>query len=170
MAIKNYTTKIAVEKTVSEIEVILSKHGAKKILKDYDGAGYVTGISFMVDTPAGQIPFKLPIDLQAWTALINRAVEDRKLPKRFWDDADQARRTGWRVIKDWIDAQLAIVETQTVTIEQVFLPYAFDFRTNKTMYQKFLEQTDKFVALPEGEMSKEFKQDEENLVEGDKND
>ena len=149
MPIKNYTTKIAVEKTVSEIEVLLARHGAKKILKDYDGAGNVTGISFMVETPAGNIPFQLPIDLKAWTALINKAVDNRKLPHRFREDADQARRTGWRVIKDWIDAQLAIVETQTVTIEQVFLPYAFDIRSNETMYQKFIKKRETFVALEE---------------------
>lgn len=156
MAIKNYTTKIAVEKTVSEIEVILSKHGAKKILKDYDGGGHVCGISFMVETPAGGIPFKLPIDLKAWVSLVNRAVDERKLPQRFLHDADQARRVGWRVIKDWIDAQLAIVETQTVTIEQVFLPYAYDLRTDETMYEKFLSKREEFVALEEP--SKEFKQ------------
>ncbi len=163
MAIKNYTTKIAVKKTVSEIESILSKHGAKKILKDYDGAGYVTGISFMVETPGGSIPFKLPIDLRAWVCLINRAVDDKKLPQRFRHDADQARRTGWRVIKDWIDAQLAIVETQTVTIEQVFLPYAYDLRTDETMYQKFLSKREEFVALEEP--TKEFKQNDEDLNE-----
>ena len=164
MAIKNYTTKIAVEKTVAEIELILSKHGANKILKDYNGAGYITGISFMVETPAGSIPFKLPIDLPAWTALINRAVEEKKLPLRFENDADQARRVGWRVIKDWVDAQLAIVETQTVSIEQVFLPYAFDALTNKTVYEKFLEHTDKFIALPEN--TKEFEQNEKDLDKG----
>ncbi len=159
MPIKNYTTKIAVEKTIAEIEAILSAHGAKKILKDYDGAGNVTGISFMIETPAGNIPFKLPIDLKAWVALINKAVDSTKLPKRFREDADQARRVGWRVIKDWIDAQLAIVETKTVKIEEVFLPYAYDYQTEKTMFQKFTEQTDKFIAIQEP--TKEFKQNQE---------
>ena len=161
MPIKNYTTKIAVEKTVSEIELILSKHGAKKILKDYNGGGYVTGISFMVETPTGNIPFKLPIDLKAWVTLINKAVENKKLPQRFRHDADQARRTGWRVIKDWIDAQLAIVETQTVTIEQVFLPYAYDLRTDETIYQKFLNKRGQFIAIEE--TTKEFKQNQKEL-------
>jgi len=36
---------------------------------------------------------------------------------------DQSRRVGWRIIRQWLEAQLAIVETQMVTIEQVFLPY-----------------------------------------------
>ena len=161
MPIKNYTTKIPVAKTVSEIEVILSNHGAKKILKDYDGGGHLSGISFMVETPSGSIPFKLPIDLKAWVSLLNKAVDGGKLPKRFRHDADQARRVGWRVIKDWIDAQLAIVETQTVTIEQVFLPYAYDLRTDETMYEKFLNKREEFIALEEP--TKEFKQNQEEL-------
>ena len=33
----------------------------------------------------------------------------------------QAIWTAWRIIKDWIEAQLALVE---VTVPQVFLPYA----------------------------------------------
>lgn len=149
VAIKNYTTKIPVEKTISEIEEILAKAGAKKILKDYDGVGNISAVSFMVAVDNRDIPFKLPIDLQAWTALIDRAVDEKKLPKRFMQDADQARRVGWRVIKDWIDAQMALVETKIVKIDQVFLPYVYDIKTDQTLYEKFIEHKEKFIALPE---------------------
>lgn len=149
MAIKNYTTQITVEKTVGEIENILSKHGAKKILKEYDGAGNVVGVSFIIDLPIGTVPFKLPIELKAWIALINQAVKDKKLPKRFLNDAEQSRKVGWRVIRDWIDAQMALVETKTVKFEQVFLPYVFDVGTNETVYEKFISNAKKFVTLPE---------------------
>jgi hypothetical protein len=36
----------------------------------------------------------------------------------------QAVRTSWRIVKDWTEAQMALVETQMVTTAQVFLPYA----------------------------------------------
>lgn len=50
---------------------------------------------------------------------------------------EQAARVGWRIIKDWIEAQLALVQTQMVTLDQVFLPYA---RTNtgETVYQRYI--------------------------------
>lgn len=35
----------------------------------------------------------------------------------------QAAMTAWRILKDWVAAQLAIIETEMVVIEQVFLPY-----------------------------------------------
>jgi len=49
LAIKNYTTKIDVNKTVGEIESILASHGAKKILKEYYGDGSIESISFIVN-------------------------------------------------------------------------------------------------------------------------
>jgi len=33
-------------------------------------------------------------------------------------------RVSWRILKDWVEAQMALVETHMVTLEQVFLPYA----------------------------------------------
>ena len=38
----------------------------------------------------------------------------------------QAKRTAWKNIQDWIDAQLALVETEMVKLEEVFLPYIVD--------------------------------------------
>lgn len=35
----------------------------------------------------------------------------------------QAVRTAWRIVKDWVEAQMALQETQMVTTAQVFLPY-----------------------------------------------
>jgi hypothetical protein len=46
----------------------------------------------------------------------------------------QAIRTAWRIVKDWTEAQLAIIETRMVKTEQVFLPYAI-MRDNKTLYE-----------------------------------
>ena len=34
----------------------------------------------------------------------------------------QANRTAWRIIKEWILAQMALIETEMVSVEEVFLP------------------------------------------------
>ena len=36
----------------------------------------------------------------------------------------QAVRTAWRIVKDWVEAQMALVKTQMATTQEVFLPYA----------------------------------------------
>jgi hypothetical protein len=46
----------------------------------------------------------------------------------------QAVRTAWRIVKDWVEAQMALVETQMVTTQEVFLPYAV-MRDGRTLSQ-----------------------------------
>jgi hypothetical protein len=36
----------------------------------------------------------------------------------------EAVRVAWRIVKDWVEAQMALVETQMVSTQDVFLPYA----------------------------------------------
>ena len=49
----------------------------------------------------------------------------------------------WRIIKDRVEAQMALVETQMVTTAQVFLPYAI-MRDGKTLAQH-VEQDPNFL-------------------------
>lgn len=142
MALKNYTTSIRVEKTIAEIELILSRHGAKKILKEYDGASNVTSVSFIVGTPNGDLPIRLPMNARAVCQVMQN---DGALPRRLRGDMDHARRVGWRIIKDWTDSQMAILETQMVKIQEIFLPYAYDMQNQETFYEKLEKK--KFQGL-----------------------
>ena len=148
MGLKNYTTGISVDKTILEIEQILSKHGATDVWKQFDGAGYVVCVNFAINTEFGKMPFRLPMDVLAVSQIIKNEKKSGKLgglSNREAQDIEQARRVGWRIIKDWIDAQMALVEIKLVKIEQVFLPYAYDFRTEKTLYETFREK--KFAGM-----------------------
>ena len=148
MAILNYTTKINVETTIAEIESTLAKSGAKKIFKDYDGNGNVEAIAFIIETGNGLLNFRLPMNMEAvLQTLKNQSGEYRRQPSgkqvRIVPDGmvnkEQAARVGWRIIKDWLEAQLALYFLQMVKIEEIFLPYMYDNKTGKTMFQ-MLEQ------------------------------
>lgn len=144
MALLNYTTQIPVEKTISEIEAILSKNKAQKILKDYDGAGNVSAISFMIQWENKFIPIKLPMNLKAVMQVINNQTnqfkkgsygrQSRIVPKSMYNDMDQARRVGWRIIKDWVESQMALYELQMVKLQEIFLPYIVGI-DGKTLYE-----------------------------------
>ena len=136
MTIKNYTTNINPMKTIGEIEILLANYGAKAIMKEFNGDSSVKAVNFMVGINEQDIPFKIPFELNAWVALINQVVDEGKLAERFRDDSNKARAVGWRVIKDWIDAQLALVSTKSVKIQQVFLPYAIVNIEGQTLYEK----------------------------------
>ena len=51
-------------------------------------------------------------------------------------DREQAERTAWRNIRDWILAQMAFVEAGNVEGDEVFLPYLTDGK-GKTLYQVY---------------------------------
>ena len=62
MPLLNYTTKVDVYTTLGAIQGQLVKHGAKKIMQDYDGEGNISALSFLIDTPAGPRGIRLPAD------------------------------------------------------------------------------------------------------------
>lgn len=128
MAIKNYTTTIDVFKSLGEIQGALISHGARKIMVDYDGAGQPVGLLLGIETPEGPRGFCLPANVEGV-----RAVFDRQKVKA---QPGQAERTAWRNVRDWIMAQLAIVEAGQAQIDEVFLPYLTDGR-GRTLYQLY---------------------------------
>ncbi len=146
--LKNYSTKIPVETTIMEIEKILTKHGVSDIWKQYSGDGEIEGINFMANTDVGKIPFKLPANFMAVQQVLKNQKAAGKLSGVPWhaiEDLAQSRRTVWRILKDWIDSQMALIELDIVKIEQVFLPYMYDSKTEKTLYESLRDK--KFAGM-----------------------
>jgi len=143
----NYTTTIEAAKTAGEVQGILAGHGAKAILTEYDDSGTICALSFKILTPHGDLGIRLPIEPDATLKVLNRQAGLGKIPRRY-ANRTQAIRIAWRIIKDWVEAQVAILETEMVKMEQIFLPYVMA-RDGKTIYEHMLET--KFLALPEGQ-------------------
>lgn len=129
-SIKNYTTSIKVMKSLNEIQEMLAAYGAQKVMIDYEN-GEPTAITFAMNTPKGLVPVRLPANIE------KIGVRMYKNRWQYLRDSqkNQAKMTGWRNIKDWIDAQLALVETEMVKIEQIFLPYVV--MGSQTVYEHF---------------------------------
>ena len=139
--IANYTTEVKAQRSISEIQTMLIAHGAKHILLDYDH-GEPIGLAFIVNTPYGEMPFILPANLQQVKAvLIKQRIRKREVSNEL------ASRIAWRILKDWVRAQMAILETEMVSIDQVFLPYMQAGRDGKTLYQVMLDHR---LQLPGG--------------------
>ena len=138
MAIKNYTTDVPVNKTVSEIHLMLADHGAKRILFDYGAESRVEAICFVISTPGGEQAVRLPANAEMVRAVLQRQKASPKTRNRasIDDSMEQAERVAWRIVRDWLAAQLAILETEMVTVEQVFLPYFLD-RQGRTLYEVY---------------------------------
>lgn len=131
MAIKNYTTKISVLQTVGEIQVILATHGARKVMMDYDPDGNVTAVTFGLEGEPGRI-YGFRLEARAHGVAAVMAREGKKC------DPDQAERIAWRNVKDWIAAQVALVETEQASMTEVFFPKLIrDGKTDQTLFEAF---------------------------------
>ena len=137
MAILNYTTTIDAFKTVSEIEYILMKHGAKSIMKNYED-GTVTGLSFLIDTGIQQMPVRLPAKIDGCLQVLRKEKKENPR-KQIKDSREQAERVAWRILKDWVEAQMAILDIEMVRFEEIFLPY-IETNTGQTVYERLEER------------------------------
>ena len=111
MPLLNYTTKVDVHTTLGAIQGQLVKHGARKIMQDYDDAGHITSLSFMIETPLGMRGVRLPANVDA----VHKVLARQKVKC----DRDQAERVAWRIVKDWVEAQMAILESEMVQMDRV---------------------------------------------------
>ena len=130
MPLLNYTTKIPAEQTAAEIMSILVKKGATDILTHYGPGGMATGLKWRMETASGTLAFSLPINAEAVFEILTR---DQVMKTNPAARMQQANRTAWRIIKEWILAQMALIETEMVTVEEVFLPYMLTGK--QTLYQ-----------------------------------
>lgn len=128
MPIKNYTTEINVYRSAREIQDMLASHGATKIMVDYE-SGQPVGVTFAIDTELGVRGFSLPANVDGVRTVFAK--------QRVKAQPGQAERTAWRNIRDWIYAQMAIIEAGMVQMDEVFLPYLIDSHGN-TLYQAYL--------------------------------
>ena len=131
MPIKNYTTSVAAVQTVGEIQGLLAAHGARKVMMDYSASGKVEAVTFGLMINGSMAGFRIDAKPEG-------VIRVMKKDGKKCDEA-QAERIAWRNVKDWIAAQLALVETEQAAMEQVFLPYLLD-QTDTTLYQRLVER------------------------------
>jgi hypothetical protein len=102
MARLHDTTHVAAAKTVGEIMGILTAHGAWAILQADDDHEAITGLRVQIDVGEPELGFRLPAD---WWAVLRVMERDRRVPRRL-KTHEHARRVAWRILKDWIEAQI----------------------------------------------------------------
>ncbi len=149
----NYTTKVEVSKSIGQIMDTLSRAGARKITTEYDDRNNVVALSFHIQTTSGEIQFKLPANPEPVLAVLNKQSNDfarpsRRTRKKAMGNIDQARRVAWRIVKCWVEAQLAMIQTHMVSMDQVFLAYAVHRESGETFYEYL--KTQRFSELAAG--------------------
>lgn len=161
MFLKNYTSDVAVPTTIMRIEGTLIKCGVKGIEKGYETDGRVLALTFSVDM-GDKVPMrvKLPVrEEQVLNALWKEYVNGDQLSKDGqsieWprnkrkvreDFRDQAQRTAWRIMQDWVEVQMSLIMLGQADVREVFLSYILIGR--KTVFETVQESGFK-ALLPE---------------------
>jgi hypothetical protein len=145
MPILSYTTSVAVDKTVAELQKSLALFGVSRLMVEYGRDRVPSGMQFAYETRFGQRFFRLPANVDGVERVLRKQASAKRnpMPKRY-AERDQAARVAWRILLTWVRAQLAIVEAEVVTIDEVMLPYMLA-ADDKTFYEKIVETQ---LALP----------------------
>jgi hypothetical protein len=140
MPLKNYTTTIPADRSIIDTERMLVTHGATDIAKSYEG-GRLTSIKFRINLATdakAPMSFNLPL---RWEDTMEVLKQQGVFPKRrstrnraAEDDADKAYRIAWKNLRDWVAANMVIVELGMVKVQEVFLPYA-TMKNGLTLYE-----------------------------------
>lgn len=147
----NYTTSIPVAQTVGECQAILGAAGAASVAVHFED-GEPAGLSFSLRTPHGLRNFTLPVDVKAMQAVLvkaERAGQFASLKKSSakWTGREHAAMVAWRVVKDWLEANLALIAAQMATLSEVMLPY-LHVDEDHTLWQAYREREEALALEP----------------------
>lgn len=147
MNIKNYTSSSPVINSVANIERVLVDAGAKNITKSYDG-GIPTGFMFQIPVQEMLLTIKLPCNVPAVEKVLLARLKGKPNNSQRVRIHEQALRTAWRFLYDWIACQVTAIHIDQVEAMQAFMPYAYDPVTGQTFYETL--RTGGFKQLTSG--------------------
>lgn len=141
MAILNYTTTINANKSVGEIQALLASKGARKVMIEYGPCAEVAAISFEILCNEIHMQFRLPANWKGvHKAILKAKIKGKPVAAKYRGE-QHAIGVCWRIIKDWIEAQLAIIEAEQADMATVFLPYAI-MKDGNTVSENFLHKNE----------------------------
>lgn len=149
MFLRNYTSDVPVSQTIYRIEQVLIRCGVSGITKEYGPKAEVAALTFHIDLEGRRVTVRLPADVQsAWDALWLDYVDGDRLneagtaiaawgsrkKKKKDDFREQAERTAWRLVQDWVEVQLSMIQLKQTDFVQVFLAYVWDESRRESFY------------------------------------
>ena len=145
MNLKNYTSSVPSINSISKIESKLAEAGATHIAKSYENNRPV-GMIFQIMIGDKPMTFKLPAKVdKVYDYMING--KRRTNLKSVRDTTKrQADMTAWKILAEWIEIQLSMIKLEQAEAIELFLPYAYDGRTDKTLFEKMKENNYKLLT------------------------
>lgn len=123
----NYTTKVPARRSVAACLDLLADAGAEATATQYADKVPV-GLSFTLPTPAGSRHYALPVNVDGVQRQIGRMLAENPPRLHRAELAKLGSRVhaidvAWRVLHDWLAAQLAIIAAGAINADEVMLPW-----------------------------------------------
>lgn len=112
---------------------MLTAHGANKIMVENSNKLPVA-ISFICVIQHKEVAFRLVANHEG---VLRALKKDAAVPNNKRTQ-DHALKVAWRIVRDWVEAQLAMVEAEQSSMLEVFLPYA-ELPSGNTFYQEAMK-------------------------------
>lgn len=137
MPILNYTTTIAADKTVGEIQKMLAVRGATKISMDYED-GQPVNLTFSCKFKDNYVFFSMPCRV---SGILKGLAKQSRVPKT----TEQALKVGWRQIKMWLEVQFAMTDNEMAELPEIFLASSVT-RSGERLYD-YLKNDDNILLI-----------------------
>ena len=144
MKIRNYTSSTSIINSINKIEHRLSSFGASHIAKLYEEERPV-GMIFQIQINGMPLTFKIPAKSKAVFDVLWKEVR-RPRPETKKNIKAQADRTAWKLLSDWIDVQVSMIKLDQAETIEIFLPYVYDAKTDRTLFEKMKENNFKLLT------------------------
>jgi hypothetical protein len=118
MPIMNYTTTVSPTKSLQEITSALVSAGATAIAQRYDQHGNVTALEFAIAYEGQLLRYSLPLRPDE----VARVLATQRVAGQYLRP-EHVRRVAWRILRDWVKAQIAVIQSGMLTMPEVMFPY-----------------------------------------------
>jgi hypothetical protein len=132
--LRNYTSETTVEKSVADIMRLLVSAGATQIGMDYKDQ-MLSGVVFKMAVGPLPVLFRLPARPEAVAKVMKDEVKKPRAGT-FKRIDEQAERTAWALLRDWVHVQVSMIAMEQAEAIQVFLPYAWDPAKEQTFFDR----------------------------------
>ena len=147
MNLKNYTSEVPAVTSMGKIETALVQAGATDISKKYQDSVCIA-IRFRMVVNNIPMFFELPAKVENCYRVLYAEIK-RPRPDTKQKVRQQAERTAWKIVCDWVLVQLSMIMLEQAEPMQIFLPYAWDPEKEETFFEK-LKQGGFKALLPAG--------------------
>lgn len=131
----NYTTGVSASRSIAEIEQMLALFGATATMKENTADGRITALAFKI----GDKTYKLPANADGVKKVLYEGKRTSSRRDAMLNRDKNSYNVAWRIMKDWVHAQLSIIASGQAQPDEVLLPYMYDVKNNRTLYQAFKE-------------------------------